>query len=79
MNQGFRAISPCWFFLVAVDVVCLGRDFMGQGAPPISQQLKQLVDVEAQPKLLGWVVLGDQWLGDDSTTWIQQNWFKILV
>ena len=25
-----------------------GRDFMGQGAPPISQQLKQLVDVEAQ-------------------------------
>ncbi|CAL1146629.1 unnamed protein product [Cladocopium goreaui] len=24
----------------------MGRDFMGQGAPPISQQLKQLVDVE---------------------------------
>eukprot|EP00435_Cladocopium_sp_Y103_P014584 s2090_g3.t1 len=26
----------------------MGRDFMGQGAPPISQQLKQLVDVEVK-------------------------------
>lgn len=28
-----------------------GRDFMGQGAPPISQQLKQLVDVEVSTLL----------------------------
>ena len=35
------------FFLKRVTASHPGRDFMGQGAPPISQQLKQLVDVEA--------------------------------
>ena len=36
----------------------MGRDFMGQGAPPISQKLKQQVDVEARSVGMGLRVAG---------------------
>lgn len=47
----------CSVALKLVSRKTWGRDFMGQGAPPISQQLKQLVDVEVfDPALeiFGW-------------------------
>ena len=45
------AMDGIVFFRKRVTASHPGRDFMGQGAPPISQQLKQLVDVEAQWQL----------------------------